>query len=575
MADQNVQDVKLDELYDVAVIGGGPAGLTAALYLARAQYRVVVLEKEHFGGQIRITEEVVNYPGVFTAHGSELTETMRRQAEAFGAEFMLAEVKRLNLGGTVKILETSRGPVRAFGVLLATGANPRKIGFKGEAEFQGRGVAYCATCDGEFFTGREVYVIGGGFAAAEEAVFLTKYATKVTVLVRKDKFACAASAAAACLNHPEIEVRFHHELVEVGGQDSVEYAIIKNNQTGAEERITAADGGNFGVFVFAGYIPASNLVKDLVELDSAGYVITGHDQQTSAPGLYAAGDLCIKPLRQVVTAVSDGAIAATELEKYVSGCHAETGLLPQRPKAVVEAAARRRESVLSGQRASAGQNDKGGGSTGSAAAGFLTADIKHQLADVCARFEQKLLLKVYQDDRPIGRELASVMEEVAATSEGLAVELIKPEEGLDSLPVTERPCVRVCAEDGRELGVNFHGVPGGHEFQSFVLGMYNAAGPGQAVDPVVKDRIGRLPACRLQILVSLSCTQCPDLVVAAQRLATLQPKVQVDVYDLNHFEALKDAYKVMSVPCLVFNDGEKVDFGKKNLESLAGLIEQL
>ena len=157
--------------YDVVVIGGGPAGLTAALYLARARYRVVVVEKDHFGGQITITSEVVNYPGVGRASGTELTETMRKQAEGLGAEFLLAEVIGLELSGDVKTVRTGRWELKCFGVLLATGAHPRMVGFQGEEQFRGRGVAYCATCDGEFFTGKDVFVVGGGFAAAEESVF--------------------------------------------------------------------------------------------------------------------------------------------------------------------------------------------------------------------------------------------------------------------------------------------------------------------------------------------------------------------------------------------------------------------
>ena len=191
----------MENLYDVVVIGGGPAGLTAALYLARARYRVVVVEKDHFGGQITITAEVVNYPGVEKTSGAALTETMQKQAASFGAEFLLAEVTGLGLSGEVKTVQTSRGALKCFGVLLATGAHPRMVGFRGEAQFRGRGVAYCATCDGEFFTGKEVFVVGGGFAAAEESVFLTKYARHVTILIRGDGFTCAPATADAARNH--------------------------------------------------------------------------------------------------------------------------------------------------------------------------------------------------------------------------------------------------------------------------------------------------------------------------------------------------------------------------------------
>ena len=182
-----------NNLYDVVVIGGGPAGLTAGLYLARARYRVLILEKDDFGGQITITNEVVNYPGVGRTTGRALTQTMRQQAQDFGAEFLSAEATGLDVDGDIKTVHTSRGDLKTFGILIATGASPRKLGFEGEAEYAGRGVAYCATCDGEFFTGKEVLVVGGGFAAAEESVFLTTYASKVTVLVREQDFTCDAA----------------------------------------------------------------------------------------------------------------------------------------------------------------------------------------------------------------------------------------------------------------------------------------------------------------------------------------------------------------------------------------------
>ena len=186
----------MEHLYDVVIVGGGPAGLTAALYLARARYRVLVLEKESFGGQIAITHEVVNYPGIAKTSGKALTDTIRQQAEGFGAEFLLAEATGFDLAGDIKTVHTGKGACRCFGILLATGAHPRMVGFRGEEEYKGRGVAYCATCDGEFFTGKEVFVVGGGYAAAEESVFLTKFARHVTVLVRKGDFSCAASVAA-------------------------------------------------------------------------------------------------------------------------------------------------------------------------------------------------------------------------------------------------------------------------------------------------------------------------------------------------------------------------------------------
>ena len=321
-----------NDLYDVIVIGGGPAGLTAGLYLARARYRVLILEKDDFGGQITITNEVVNYPGVGRTTGRALTQTMRQQAQDFGAEFLSAEAIGLDVHGDVKTVHTSRGDLKAFGILIATGASPRKLGFEGESEYAGRGVAYCATCDGEFFAGKEVLVVGGGFAAAEESVFLTTYASKVTVLVREQDFTCDAAVAAAAKNNPKIDVRYQVELQGVtAGQGGLREASILNRATGQTETWKPVDGGTFGVFVFAGYVPATNLVRGVVELDDYGYVVTHGYLETSVPGVYAAGDLRAKNLRQVVTATADGAIAAVELERYAKRMSEKTGLTPQRP----------------------------------------------------------------------------------------------------------------------------------------------------------------------------------------------------------------------------------------------------
>ncbi len=227
----NTQKIKPEDLYDVIVIGGGPAGLTAAIYLSRAKYRVLVLEKEQFGGQITITDEVVNYPGIGKTSGKALTDTMRRQAESFGAECLLAEAKGFEVDGEIKTVHTDHGGFCCFGILIATGAHPRTVGFKGEEEYKGRGVAYCATCDGEFFTDKEVFVVGGGFAAAEESVFLTKFAKHVTILVRKDDFSCAASVADKAKNHEKIAVVPNTTVEEVSGKNGLNYIRYKNTKT--------------------------------------------------------------------------------------------------------------------------------------------------------------------------------------------------------------------------------------------------------------------------------------------------------------------------------------------------------
>ena len=535
----------MKNMYDVIIIGGGPAGLTAALYLARAKYRTLVLEKEKLGGQITITHEVVNYPGVFRTSGEELTKTMRRQAQVFGAEFMIGEAESLDLSGDVKTVKTNKGDLKAFGVLLATGAHPRMVGFKGEADFRGRGVAYCATCDGEFFTDKEVFVVGGGFAAAEEAVFLTKYASHVHILVRRDQFSCARSAAEAALNHPKITVHFNTEVEEVGGDDTLRFIRYRNNVSGEISEYRGRNGDNIGVFVFAGYAPATKLIRGIAELNEQGYVITDRNMKTNVEGLYAAGDVCVKQLRQVVTAVADGAIAATEMEKLAAKLQEKTGLKPRIPMP---------EPVKKEEPPKPVSSD----------GGLFDEGMLQQLNTVFGRMSSPLVLKLSLDDRPVSGELKGYMEELAKLTDKLT---LAEEAGEDA------PCVRVCRADGTFTGLAFHGVPGGHEFTTFILGLYNAAGPGQPLDGDIRQDIGKLKKTDLKVLVSLSCTMCPDLVLAAQRIAAENQDVTAEVYDLTHFPALREKYKVMSVPCLVINDGEKVTFGKKNIRQLLDVLK--
>ena len=540
-------------LYDVAIIGGGPAGLTAALYLARACYRVIVLEKEKFGGQITITSEVVNYPGIEITDGKTLTENMRVQAQNFGAEFKLAEVTSINMDNDVKEIETTKGKIHCLGVLLATGAHPRMIGFEGEAEYKGHGVAYCATCDGEFFTGKDIFVIGGGFAAAEESVFLTKYAKHVTILVREEDFTCAKATADETKANKDITVLYNKEVVRVEG-DGVLRSITWKDLVSGEETTHKVENDTFGVFVFAGYEPETSLVKGLAEIDERGYIITDKSQMTTRDGLFAAGDVCIKPLRQVVTAVGDGALAATELEKYVVKMHKKTGLVPEQP--VREGSATSHNITPASVKPATEDNGNA----------LFTSDMLAQLNAVFGKMESKLVLSLGLDSRDSSNELKHYMEELAKLTDKLSVRL---EENVDE---KEAPYVKVCREDGSYSGLAFHGIPGGHEFTSFILGLYNVAGPGQQIEDDIKAKIEAVDKeTKIKLMVSLTCTMCPDLVVAAQRIASLNPKVSTEVYDLNHFPDLRDKYQIMSVPCMVINDG-KPNFGKKDISQVLDLI---
>ena len=583
-----------NDLYDVIVIGGGPAGLTAGLYLARARYRVLILEKDDFGGQITITNEVVNYPGVGRTTGRALTQTMRQQAQDFGAEFLSAEAIGLDVHGDVKTVHTSRGDLKAFGILIATGASPRKLGFEGESEYAGRGVAYCATCDGEFFAGKEVLVVGGGFAAAEESVFLTTYASKVTVLVREQDFTCDAAVAAAAKNNPKIDVRYQVELQGVtAGQGGLREASILNRATGQTETWKPADGGTFGVFVFAGYVPATNLVRGVVELDDYGYVVTHGYLETSVPGVYAAGDLRAKNLRQVVTATADGAIAAVELERYAKRMSEKTGLTPQRPVSCAYEQSTTKTDAASLDAtaptptpAPATKRNADAAANAVRKPGELFSDAtRQQLNVVFGRMSRPVTLALELDDTPLSTELRGFIDALVALSGGKLKSTVddgeyeKDDTGravfdVDSVLPAARPCVRMWV-DGEPTGLAFHGVPSGHEFNSFVLGLYNVAGPGQPLGDDLIERAKSIASpLSIMILVSLTCTMCPETVLASQRIASLNPAVRAEAYDVAHFPELRDHYGAMSVPCIVINRGgeQTVEFGKKSIPQMLDLI---
>ena len=541
----------MDKMYDAVIVGGGPAGLSAAIYLARAKCKVLVIEKEKIGGQITITADVVNYPGTGKVSGSELAAQMEEQARGFGAEFVTAEVIGLKLDQDIKELETTAGTVEALSVILATGANPRKVGFYGEKKFQGRGVAYCATCDAEFFTGMDIFVIGGGLAAVEESMFLSRYGKSVTILVRSDKFRAPQTAVDALANYPNISVRFNTVVERVGGETMISYADFRDEKTGKIEHYMAKDGETFGVFVFAGYIPNTGLFREHVALNEQGYVITNEEKETNVKGVFAAGDVCIKTLRQVVTAVSDGAVSAVAAERHAAALH-DRLKLPAFARAEVDAKRfEQRKSSIEKEAAEGNETN------------FISAEIRAQLAAVFEKFERPVKIVGHYDDGDLSRELRGFMDEFAGLTDKISYE--------ESEAAGGEPGVEVMRADGTSSGITFHAVPGGHEFNSFILALYNVAGPGQELRDETRAKIEQISApSDVKVLMSLSCTMCPDVVAAVQRIAAERENVRADIYDIRYFPEMKEKYSVMSVPCMIV--GEDLFFGKKNIDEVADIL---
>ena len=308
----------MDKVYDIIVLGVGPAGLTAASYAGRARMDTLLIEGTKDGGQIVITNEIENYPGSLEEEsGPSLIARMTKQVEKFGADRVTDTIVDVELEGKVKHLKGNHGDYYAKAVVIATGASPRPIGCPGEKEFTGKGVSYCATCDANFFEDFEVYVVGGGDSAVEEAMYLTKFARKVTLIHRRDELRAAKSIQEKAFANPKMAFMWNTTIEEIKGDGVVTSMIVKDTKTGETREIEAdEEDGTFGIFVFVGFDPKSQLFEGKLEMENR-YIVTDKYMHTSVPGVFAAGDVIVKHLRQVVTACGDGAVAATEAQHYV------------------------------------------------------------------------------------------------------------------------------------------------------------------------------------------------------------------------------------------------------------------
>ena len=305
-------------MYDCIIIGAGPAGISAGIYAARASMKTIIIEKGTPGGLIAKTDEIANYPGVEDVPtGSELIERMIKQAKSFGAEFITDTVVNVDLSETTKVVYGENDTYEGKSVIIATGSNPRLLNVPGEKEFTGKGIAYCATCDAPFFQDLDIYVVGSGEAAVEEAMYLTKFGRSVTLLVRKDKLSVAKSIEEKALKCEKLSIMWNVEVESFEGSGILGAMNIVNNKTGEKTKIVPKEGDMmFGVFIFVGYIPESTVFDGKVTTDR-NYIVSDETMKTSVEGVFVAGDVRVKELRQVVTAVNDGAIAAINARKYV------------------------------------------------------------------------------------------------------------------------------------------------------------------------------------------------------------------------------------------------------------------
>ncbi|MBD5806780.1 FAD-dependent oxidoreductase [Limosilactobacillus walteri] len=546
-------------LYDLIIVGAGPAGLSAGLYAGRATLDTLIIEGDTVGGQVTTTSVVYNYPAVEKIDGTQLMNQMQKQVTDFGVEIKHDAIQKFDLNGEIKKLKGKSGQdYHARGVIIATGANPRKIGFPGENEFRGRGIAYCSTCDGELFTGLQVFVVGGGYAAAEEADYLSRFAKHVTVIVRGDRFKCPVLTAKRALDNPKVSVKYNTEVKRVDGDDYLTTATFINNKTG-EETVYHVDDGDqtFGMFIYIGTQPATKALTGILNLDERGYIKTDENGQTNLAGVYAAGDVIQKNLRQIVTAAADGAVAATAAERYIMlqkekqgvPIHVNTDKKPAKPVG--------QTSNLDQQEATAPHEGN-----------WLPAEIDQQLKPIFARLTNDIQLQVLTNGTDLSNQLVSFVDEFASLDAHLH-SVSKPAPA----DVKYLPQLRLLDADGNDTGLHYAGIPTGHELNSLVLGVYNVAGPGQTIAPALAERIKQLPATDIRIGVSLTCHFCPDVVAACQRMASLNPAITATMIDLQHFPELRKEKKIMSVPATMIGD-DPVIFGSQSLEELVTAVEK-
>ena len=311
----------MSEIYDAVILGGGPAGLAAGLYAGRSRLKTLLIERGAEGGQIALSAEIENYPGQMLEgeSGVSLSARMAEQCARFGVERRTDSIETVELEGEVKRLTGGGGEYLARCLILATGASPRPIGCENEKEFTGRGVSYCATCDGAFFRGLDVYVAGGGDSAVEEAIFLTRFARQVTVIHRRDTLSAARSIQEKAFAEPNIHFLWDSVVERVDGGDVLDAITVRNVKTGERTVLRAPEeDGMLGLFGFVGYLPNTELFQGQLPLEK-GYIRTDEDMRTAIPGVFAAGDVRVKSLRQVITAAADGAIAAVQAERFLLG----------------------------------------------------------------------------------------------------------------------------------------------------------------------------------------------------------------------------------------------------------------
>lgn len=539
----------MNKIYDLIIIGGGSAGLSAAIYAGRATLDTLIIERMQPGGQAAITSEIVNYPGIRKTTGSRFMEDMILHAQDFGATFLTSEITKLDFSQPIKKIYTENEVLECISVIIATGANPKKVGFPGEEEYTGRGVSYCSTCDGQFFKGYDIFVLGGGMSATEEALYLTRFGKSITMLVRKDRFSCPQYMAEKIFNHPKIKVKFNTEVVSVSGKQLLDTIVLKNNKTGEEYQYLATkESPALGLFVFAGYKPATDLFQNIVHLDSDGYIPTNEEMETNIKGIFAAGDLRPKQLRQIVTAVADGAIAATAAEKYISHYKEKNNS---------------KSSILPDLLAMKNENEK--------KEDILTH--KNQIQTALHGLQEDILLTAVLDkNKDHSKKLEDFVQKLSHLNSHIKVKLISSEESAAKQLLKMPGAPMLCLQGTTNKNLFYHGVPDGLELNNFLKVLCNLSQYHDSIDSAILHKINSITKkFTIKICVTTQCAYCPDTVFHAMTIGLLNSNITVQMVDISVFHQIQKEYDITSTPAIIVNDSH-VYKGTKTVEELLKLL---
>ena len=535
------------KIYDAIIIGGGPAGLTSGIYGGRAKLNILIIEKDNLGGQISLTEEVINYPGILKITGNKLMENMREQAKNFGVNFIKDKVVKIDFANKIKKVITEQGEYEGYNIIIASGLIHKELNFRGEKEYRGKGISYCSICDGEFFIDKDIFVVGAGFAACEEALYLTRYGKKVYIIAREPEFTCSKTIGDKVFANNKIEVMFNSEILEVSGDNLVRKVKIKNNVNNEIKEYSSIDNENIGVFIFVGQKPETEIYKNQIKLNEDGYIVTDELMRTNIDKVFAVGDIRQKSLRQVVTAVADGAIAINQVEEKNQDSEELVEKFEDKKIETIEET--KKLNLFSDE---------------------MIKTLKENLKNISNKVE---LILVKSGKEEENRNTLEFINEFQQITDKVQFNILEADNEVIDKKLLER-LPAFFFKKSNDIKIKYSTVPLGQELESFIGAINEIYGGKIEIRENLLNRIKKIDKkINVKIGVSLKCTRCPQTVKVNQIIANNNENISLEIIDVVTHKNFKTKYDIVGVPAMVINDNN-LYFGQMSLEEMIEIIEK-